>query len=1150
MFNLTPRYKIILSFLLPGIIAIWIVVGFLHFRLLNSAIERWGPDNRYLIYVLQEHLLGELKESEKVLVFASHMPAFSSLPFLQQINKSINGIPENADIEKRQILEELRRDMGDFSSLFVLSPEGDIYISHPYSVQKKLQLNNLSQRAYFIKARQTKSPVLSDKFLGADGSPVVVIDVPILNSKQEIIAHLGGTFHLNQLSKKIETKINFPFSAGAIIDRKGELIAKTNSTKFDALWWQRTLEQMMVNNLIVKGYSGLSKLVNRFTDSNDNTEYLVSSDFLSNGWFIIFMHDKESIIQTVQPQVVAVSTLVFFLLCGFVLLGILWVSRVSRKWELAEQQLYDSHNKLEQKVIARTVEVERSKSRYKSIVDSFGTIDQGLFIVDANYRVQFINGVMKDWFGDMVGSLCYEAAENRNSPCDHCRLSEVVNLGKTVQYHVQTPDKLLDIVATPLKNTDGSISKLEIIRDVSSVKKAEEQINKLSQVVEQSPVTVIITDIDGNIEYVNKEFELSTGYSSENVLGKNPRFLKSGETTDKEYKQLWQTISSGKVWNGIFHNLNKEGQHIWESASISSLKNTNDEITNYIAIKVNITQQKENEKQLRLAQTVFETASEGMMVTDVDNKIQMVNKAFCLITGYNNEDVIGKDPSLLNSGRHSKEFYQKMLNTLKTSSLWSGEIWNRRKNGVVYPEWLAISTMLDSKGELDGYVSLFSDISKRKMDEDHIQHQANYDPLTGLANRNLFSDRFSRALLSAESDKKRVALLFIDLDRFKNVNDTLGHLVGDLLLQEAAKRLTKTLRKSDTVARLGGDEFAVVLPDILGIEQIEEAVNKIISCLSLPYILGEYKAFISASVGITVFPDDGDNSEALIRNADSAMYKAKDKGRKGFHFYTLEMDIEAQRRRILENDLHNALKNNEFSVYYQPILCSETGEISSAEALIRWNNPEKGLISPADFIPLAEEVGLILPIGEWVLREACIQAASWSNIVDKPPSIAINLSSRQFQRQNIPDLVQRILSETGLLAQRLSLEITEGLLVIDNDRTMRQLQKIREMGAKLSIDDFGTGYSSLSYLKKFPISTLKIDRSFIMELPDNVEDAALVDGILSMAKSLNLNVVAEGVETRQQVEFLKSKKCQYLQGFLFSKPLPKNDFIKFLKSKS
>ena len=514
------------------------------------------------------------------------------------------------------------------------------------------------------------------------------------------------------------------------------------------------------------------------------------------------------------------------------------------------------------------------------------------------------------------------------------------------------------------------------------------------------------------------------------------------------------------------------------------------------------------------------------------------------------------------AARNSEEFFRRIDETFAANAIdvfikGLHAIWEKKKafrSEAMYHtlDGREISCMISFQipETAEGFQSVpvtLVDITARKQNEARIWRQGNFDGLTGLVNRNLFTDRLSHALDCAERSQTRVALLFIDLDGFKYVNDTLGHLLGDKLLQEASQRLVCHMRKSDTVARLGGDEFAIVLPEINSSHDIEAIVNKILLDLAQPYRLQKHDSFVSASIGITIFPDDGNDTVTLLRKADSAMYRAKAKGRNNFQFFTQEIDDEAMRRKALEEALHTALENGDFSLNYQPIINIQTGNAESAEALIRWNHPEKGVVSPMEFIPLAEEIGLIAPIGEWVLRKACREAMTWPITDNKPLRVAVNLSSYQFQRQNIPKLVKSALLETGLPAERLTLEITESLLLSDNNITLNQLQEIRSLGVQLSIDDFGTGYSSLSYLKKFPVTSLKIDRSFTLNLPTDSEDVALVNAILSMATSLNLRVVAEGIETEAQAAFMGATNCQYLQGYLYSKPLANADFIHYLK---
>jgi diguanylate cyclase (GGDEF)-like protein len=434
-----------------------------------------------------------------------------------------------------------------------------------------------------------------------------------------------------------------------------------------------------------------------------------------------------------------------------------------------------------------------------------------------------------------------------------------------------------------------------------------------------------------------------------------------------------------------------------------------------------------------------------------------------------------------------------------------------------------------------------------------VQYQANYDSLTKLANRNLFLDRFQGALHKAQHDRSLVALLFIDLDRFKHINDTLGHSIGDELLKDASNRINMQLRSNDTAARFGGDEFAILLTDIQSLDDVDFVVQRILKTLASPFKLSGHDAFVSASIGVTSYPKDGVNSGTLLRKADSAMYKAKELGKNNYQYFTKQMDVEASQRHELEQAMHKAVENNEFSLNFQPIINAENQSVIGAEALIRWQHTQLGYVSPVDFIPLAEEVGLIVDIGEWVLREACKQAVVWQSeqtTTDKPMYVAVNMSSRQFQTTNAASLIKNILQETGLAAQCLKIEITESLLMADDQNVMDQLTEIRRMGVALAIDDFGTGYSSLSYLKKFPITTLKIDQSFIKDINIDISDDELIKGIISMAKSLNLNVVAEGVESKLQVDFLLEHNCSTMQGYYYSKPLATNEFNELVVKKS
>ncbi|MDV7339540.1 EAL domain-containing protein [Terasakiella sp. A23] len=561
---------------------------------------------------------------------------------------------------------------------------------------------------------------------------------------------------------------------------------------------------------------------------------------------------------------------------------------------------------------------------------------------------------------------------------------------------------------------------------------------------------------------------------------------------------------------------------------------------------MDITERKLSENELRLAQTVFDTTSEAIVVTDLQNRIQAVNPSFTHVTGYSEQEVLGRDPGFLSSGRHDKSFYNRMWKQLQKTGRWQGEIWNRRKNGDLYAEWLSISAVYDPDKNVSQYVAVFSDITKRKKAEELIRHQANYDALTNLPNRNLFLDRLSRSMMRAKRQDTQVALMFLDLDRFKWVNDTLGHNTGDMLLQEAAVRISKCVRETDTVSRLGGDEFTIVLPDLKHTIDVEKVARKVLAALAEPFNISGHEIFVSGSVGITVFPDDGAELELLLRNADTAMYRAKEGGRNDFRFFTSEMNAEAHQQMILEGDMRRGLERDEFVVHYQPVVDVKTGRVVSCEALVRWEHPRRGLIGPGYFIGIAEETGLINMIGDSVLRQVCDQVNKWQHDpVMKDVRVAVNLSTRQLQNENLLQDLMQVVNEAGVSPLSLTLEVTETLVMQDPEGAAKLLEDIRAQGFKVALDDFGTGYSSLNYLKRFSFDVLKIDRSFIMDIESDEGDAALVEAIIVMAHKLGIKVVAEGVESQLQKDFVTRQACDFIQGYFYSKPVDEKGFHHF-----
>jgi diguanylate cyclase (GGDEF)-like protein/PAS domain S-box-containing protein len=554
-------------------------------------------------------------------------------------------------------------------------------------------------------------------------------------------------------------------------------------------------------------------------------------------------------------------------------------------------------------------------------------------------------------------------------------------------------------------------------------------------------------------------------------------------------------------------------------------------------------QRKKAEESLRLAASVYATSNEAILITDQNNVIVGVNPAFTKITGYQAEEVIGYTPSLLKSGRHDNAFFKAMWDEINANGHWQGEIYDQRKNGEIYLKWLTINSVFNDDGTLHQHVAMFTDISQKKEAENLIWRQANFDFLTELPNRQMFHDRLDHEVKLTNRSKHPLALILLDLDHFKEVNDTLGHDMGDELLVQTATRLKSCVRETDTVARLGGDEFIIILSDFEKPDVVERVCLDILQKLREPYYLNTEVAYISASIGVTIYPQDAQDIDSLIKNADQAMYDAKSQGRDCFSYFTPLMQAQSKMKMQIANDLRLALDKDEFWLAYQPIVSLTTGEVHKAEALIRWQHPKRGLIGPNEFIPIAEDTGLILKMGEWVFSEAVKQMAIWRTMYQVNFEISVNKSPIQFRDESAdylswPDQLNKL----GLPGDSVVVEITEGMLMESNDAVSKKLLAYRDAGIQVSLDDFGTGYSSLSYLKKFDIDYLKIDKSFISNLKPNSEDMALCEAIIVMAHKLGIKVIAEGVETVEQKELLMRAGCDFAQGYLFSKPIPANAF--------
>ncbi len=550
------------------------------------------------------------------------------------------------------------------------------------------------------------------------------------------------------------------------------------------------------------------------------------------------------------------------------------------------------------------------------------------------------------------------------------------------------------------------------------------------------------------------------------------------------------------------------------------------------------------EAALRQSSAVFESTRDGVVITTLEPRIVAVNPAYTEITGYSADEVIGRNPGLLRSGRHDRAFYQAMWASLREVGYWQGEVWNRRANGEVYPQWLTLSTVRDEAGEPSHYVGVFTDLTQLKRSEQQLEHLTHYDPLTDLPNRLLVQSRLEHAIDQARRHRSKLGVLFVDLDRFKNVNDSLGHPAGDALIQAVAGRLRAGLREEDTLARLGGDEFLVVIEDLESADEAASVARKLTELVQQSFrVAGDREVIVSASVGISLYPDDGTTVTDLIQYADAALHQAKAEGRNSSCFYASALTAAVSERMEMEMGLRRALERGELRIHYQPLVSLQGGRVG-AEALLRWQPPGEALVRPDRFIPLAEETGLIVPIGGWVLREACRQARAWLDAGLDFGSLAVNLSVRQFRSRDLVSMVAEVLRETALPAARLELEITESALMDEVEQAVETLHQLHALGVTLAVDDFGTGYSSLAYLKRFPIGKLKVDQSFVRGIAVDDSDRAIVAATIAMARGLGFSTTAEGVESEAQLEILRTLGCDAYQGFLFSRPLEAVEFAR------
>ena len=615
------------------------------------------------------------------------------------------------------------------------------------------------------------------------------------------------------------------------------------------------------------------------------------------------------------------------------------------------------------------------------------------------------------------------------------------------------------------------------------------------------------------------------------------------EERERIYRHVMRFIAEGDGnYDSTYRMLHKDNSPRWIRSRGRLIKNAQGQPVRFIGIAQDITKQRGAEERLKQANAVFECTHEGVLISDNTNTNVHINPAFSHITGYSADEVIGQKPSMFKSGRHTPEFYKSLWTTLEATNEWSGEIWNRRKNGEVLPQYQTIRLIRDENGFISHNVAVFSDISILKDSQSELNYLSLYDPLTGLANRPHLYERLKKALQAAIDLHKNSTLFLIDLDHFKNINESLGHSVGDQLLQKVALRITKNINKSCTLARIGGDEFVLISETATSPIEAAMMAQKVIKACKEPFVLDNNELFISASVGICLFPRAGDTVEEIMRNADSALSKAKASGRDTFAFYSSELTELALQRIRIASELRHALETEGLQVYYQPVYALDTLQLVGCEALVRWNHPERGLLTPNEFIPIAEENGLISLVDEWVLQHACQQMRQWLDAGTQLQGIAVNLSSRSLSNPALATTVASALLKANIAPQFLELEVTESAIMEDPENADQLLNELRLLGVQLAIDDFGTGYSSLARLKSLPVHKLKIDQSFVRNLPSNTDDKAIVRAIIALGTSLGLKIQAEGIETEEQLQFLQQQNCTLGQGYWFGRPVPAEAF--------
>lgn len=808
---------------------------------------------------------------------------------------------------------------------------------------------------------------------------------------------------------------------------------------------------------------------------------------------------------------------------------------------------------------------ETKEDNYLSILDN---INDGYFETDLSGRFTHVNDSLCAIIGcsrkELIGMEYRQYTDEENSRKAFTAFNNIYKTGKTgsvFDYEIITKDgskKQIEASASLIKDVSGKpVGFRGIMRDATDRRKLEEKIRQSEEryrsIIEQMADGYFETNLNGKFTFVNDAECRNTGYSREELIGHDSRLFSEKETYKRLYRLFLEVYETDKPVTAYDVELIKKGgSKVIHEISVSLIKNKDGETVGFRGIARDITERRQMEEQLRQSEeryrTIIEQMEDGYFETDLEGNFTFVNEAECRNLGYTQDELIGMTRHHYADEKNAQILFDLFHDIYNTGNpVKAHEIEIIRKDGSVSYNEISVALIRDDKGKPVGFRGIARDVTERKKQEEKIQYMATHDDLTGLPNRLMFSQLLNHAILSAKRNNRKLAVLFIDLDRFKIINDSLGHEAGDQLLQEIAGRFRHALRAMDVVARMGGDEFVVMIEEIESQSAAATVAYKLMSAAIKPFTIMSQECRVTASIGISIYPEHGEDEQTLIKNADIAMYSAKEEGKNNYQFYSKELKIKSVEKLSIETQLRFALEREELSLAYQAKLDFKTDAITGVEALLRWNNPYLGEITPTQFIPVAEETGLIVPIGRWVMKTACAQNVAWQKQGLPPVCIAVNLSYRQLVDENLIEDIKTALKESGLAPELLELEITESMVMHNPARMIAILAGIKSLGVHLAIDDFGTGYSSLAQVKNFPVDTLKLDRSFVRNLPECSEDKAIAEAILSMGKTLSLRVVAEGVETKEQMTYLRGHSCDEMQGFYFSRPIAPDKFGELLK---